>query len=95
MRYRSDVQNLISQLDLVVLSSLWKGLPFISIEVFSMEKTIVATDVDGTSEIVKDAENGLLSSTKNNEKIADDILYLIKNEDEKTRMKKIQNIYII
>ena len=60
-----------------------------------MEKTIVATDVDGTSEIVKDVENGLLSSTKNNEKIADDILYLIKNEDEKTRMKKIQNIYII
>lgn len=58
-------------------------------------KTIVATDVDGTSEIVKDVENGLLSSTKNNEKIADDILYLIKNEDEKTRMKKIQNIYII
>ena len=33
-----------------------------------MEKTIVATDVDGTSEIVKDMENGLLISSKNNEK---------------------------
>ena len=68
MGYRSDVQNLISQLDLGVLSSLWEGLPFTPIEVFSMEKTIVATDVDGTSEIVKDMENGLLISSKNNEK---------------------------
>ena len=46
--YRSDIQNLMSQMDLIVLSSLWEGFPLTPIEAFSVGKTIVATAVDGT-----------------------------------------------
>lgn len=63
--YRSDVQNVISQLDFVVLSSLWEGLPLTPIEAFSVGKTIVATNVDGTVEIVEDGKNGILVEAAN------------------------------
>ena len=48
--YRSDIQNVMSQLDFVVLSSLWEGFPLTPIESFSVGKTVVATAVDGTPE---------------------------------------------
>lgn len=51
--YRSDIQNVMSQCDFIVLSSLWEGLPLTPIEAFSVSKTVVATSVDGTPEIVK------------------------------------------
>ncbi len=58
--YRSDVAALIFQSDLAVLSSESEGLPMVPLEVFSAGKTIVATAVPGTMEVVRDGENGLL-----------------------------------
>lgn len=63
--YRNDVANIIKQLDLVILSSLWEGLPLTPIEAFSQNKTIIATNVDGTPEIVTDNYNGILIEAKN------------------------------
>lgn len=79
--YRTDVQNLMSQLDLIVLSSLWEGLPLTPIEAFSVGKTIVATAVDGTPEIVEDGVNGLLVEPRNSKLLADKLNYLIDNTD--------------
>ena len=79
MGYRTDVQNVISQVDLVVLSSLWEGLPLTPIEAFSVGKTIVATAVDGTTEIVKDGENGFLIEPKNCKQMAEKIVWIIDN----------------
>lgn len=77
--YHSDIQNIICQLDFIVLSSLWEGLPLTPIEAFSVGKTIVATSVDGTPEIVKDKENGLLVAPKNIEELANGMLFLCNN----------------
>ena len=78
--YRADIQNIMSQLDLVVLSSLWEGFPLTPIEAFSVGKTIVATGVDGTLEIVKDGDNGLLVRAKNTEELTDKINWMIENK---------------
>ena len=85
--YRNDVQNLMSQLDLIVLSSLWEGLPLTPIEAFSVGKTVVATAVDGTPEIVKDGENGLLVEAKSPDQIAQKVIWMIKNKQEKKMME--------
>lgn len=77
--YRNDVINIIKQLDLIVLSSLWEGLPLTPIEAFSEGKTIIATDVDGTSEIVKDNFNGILIEPKDSYGISENILRLYKD----------------
>lgn len=77
--YRNDVINIIKQLDLIVLSSLWEGLPLTPIEAFSEGKTIIATDVDGTSEIVKDNFNGILIEPKDSDIISEKIIKLYKD----------------
>lgn len=79
--YRNDIQNLMSQVDLIVLSSLWEGLPLTPIEAFSVGKTIVATAVDGTVEIVDDDVDGLLISPKDVPAIAEKVVYLLENPD--------------
>ena len=85
--YRSDIQNVMSQCDFIVLSSLWEGLPLTPIEAFSVSKTVVATSVDGTPEIVKNNENGLLVEPKNIEQLADSICYLIENSDFREKLE--------
>lgn len=87
MGYRSDAQNLMSQLDLVVLSSLWEGLPLTPIEAFSVGKTIVATGVDGTLEIVKNGKNGLLVKPRNAHQIAEKINWMIEHPEDRKKME--------
>ena len=75
------------QLDLIVLSSLWEGLPLTPIEAFSVGKTIVATGVDGTIEIVRNGENGLLVDARNSKHIAEKVIWMVKNPEAKKRME--------
>lgn len=77
--YRNDIQNVMSQLDLIVLSSLWEGFPLTPIEAFSVKKTIIATNVDGTSEIVKNNFNGILVEASKYEQIKDGIIEMYNN----------------
>lgn len=76
-----DIQNLIAESDVVVLPSLWEGLPNIVIEAMAMKKPVVATDVGGTNEIIKDGENGFLVPCGNSEKLAEKIMELLLNEN--------------
>lgn len=86
MGYRKDIQNIMSQIDLIVLSSLWEGLPLTPIEAFSVGKTIVATAVDGTTEIVEKDENGLLIKPYAPSEISDKINYLV---DDRQKLKNL------
>ena len=86
--FRRDVQNVLSQVDLLVLSSLWEGLPLTPIEGFSVGKTVVATAVDGTVEVVDDSKNGYLIPAKNSEKIAEKVLYLFENPETQKQLER-------
>ena len=86
--YRADIQNMMSQLDLVVLSSLWEGFPLTPIEAFSVGKTIVATAVDGTMEIVEHKKNGFLIKPKNEKELAKRIIFLYQNPKVRKEMEK-------
>lgn len=88
MGYRADVQNLMSQMDLVVLSSLWEGMPLTPLEAFSVKKTIVATAVDGTVEIIRDGENGYLIPPRNPKAIAEKVIDLIEHPDRRHTMEE-------
>lgn len=80
--FRKDVQNVMSQLDLVVLSSLWEGLPLTPIEAFSVGKTVVATAVDGTVEIIDDGINGYLVPPRVGNVIAEKSVELAENRNK-------------
>ncbi len=58
--FRSDVKDLLNELDIVVLPSLYEGLPLIALEAGAMAKPLIATDVDGTNEVVINNTTGIL-----------------------------------
>ncbi|MCX7842203.1 MAG: glycosyltransferase family 4 protein [Clostridia bacterium] len=63
---REDVASLIGDFDAFVLLSKWEGLPLSVIEAMFAGLPIIANDVGGVSELVRDKVNGLL--IKNNDK---------------------------
>lgn len=84
--YRNDIQNVMSQLDFIVLSSLWEGLPLTPIEAYSVGKTVIGTAVDGTPEIVRDGIDGFLVEPKNSEQLAEKMNELIEHPKIQSRM---------
>jgi glycosyltransferase involved in cell wall biosynthesis len=81
MGYRSDAQNIMKQIDLVVLSSLTEGLPLTPIEAYSVGRSMIATAVDGTVEIIRDGVDGFLLEPKDSKAIAEKILFLMHHTD--------------
>nr|APZ79094.1 Glycosyltransferase [Streptococcus suis] len=78
--YQDNVQDYIRQCDFMVLPSLWEGFPLTPIECFMNQKTIIATDIAGTNEIVN-GDNGLLLEVKNVESLADAIDFFLSNPE--------------
>lgn len=68
--FRQDVPHVLAAADVFVLPSLWEGLPIGLLEAMSMGKAIVATDVDGTREVIRNNDNGLLIETGNVDALA-------------------------
>lgn len=69
-----------------ILPSLCEGLPLSPIEAFSVKRTVVATAVDGTPEVVIDNETGLLVRPKDVKELAEAIIFLFKNPDYREKM---------
>jgi len=58
--YRKDMTSIYKGLDLVVQTSYTEGMPNIVLEALLMRVPVIATDVGGTSEIIKDNITGIL-----------------------------------
>jgi len=65
-----DVRSYIEKADCVVLPSYREGTPKTLLEAASMEKPIVATNVPGCNNIVKDGKNGYLCKLKDSSDLA-------------------------
>lgn len=76
---RTDIPQQLAQMDLFVLSSLWEGLPLVLLEAMATRKPIVATAVNGVSEILEDRKEGILVPPKDPESLAKAILLLRRN----------------
>lgn len=77
--YREDLPELIKISEIVVLTSLWEGMPNLILEGMICKKPVICTKFGGAKEIIKDGENGFLVEPKNVEDIAHKILFLLKN----------------
>ena len=86
--YRSDIQNVMSQLDFIVLSSLWEGLPLTPIEAFSVGKTVIGTAVDGTPEIIRNGIDGCLVEARNSNQLAEKMCFLLDHLEVRKKMEK-------
>jgi len=78
---REDGPQLISLFDVFVLPSLWEGLPYVLMEAAALAKPVVATDIDGVRELVKNMETGILVPPGDPESLASAVIYLLQNKE--------------
>lgn len=76
---RSDAMELLALLDVFVLPSLWEGLPLVLIEAAGLAKPIIASDIDGVREVLRDGETGLLVPAGDSSALAGAISQLLEN----------------
>jgi glycosyltransferase involved in cell wall biosynthesis len=81
---RDDIPSLMGAADLVVHPSHEEGFSNTILEAMAMGKAVIATDVGGIPEAVRDGETGLLVPPRDPDKLAEGILALL-NEPEKAR----------
>ncbi len=77
--HRSDVPRLLAGSDLLVLPSLFEGLPNVVLEAMRFRKPVVATDAPGTTEVVIDGETGILVPRRSPAALARAIKEIIDN----------------
>ncbi|MBC8110887.1 MAG: glycosyltransferase [Verrucomicrobia bacterium] len=89
--FRQDIPDVLNAIDIYCLPSLWEGFSIGLLEAMAMKKAVVATPVDGTKEVVKDGENGLLIPYQNPDKLAEALISL--HIDKGLRRKLAENAY--
>lgn len=82
----SNVEEYIPAFDIAVLPSKWEGFGLVLIEYMACDKPIVASDIGGIPDIIKDKENGLLCKCNDYKDLSEKLLYLINNNEIAYRM---------
>ena len=77
--WRKDIPELLPDIDIFVLTSLWEGMPISVLEAMRCAKPIVATDTGGIHEIVIDGYNGFLVKPKDMRSMSQKLLLLLEN----------------
>ena len=75
--WRQDVYKLMPIFDIIVLTSLWEGLPIALLEAMAFAKPIVAADADGIKEIITEGSNGFLVPKNDSEEFCRKLSRLI------------------
>lgn len=86
--FSRNIQRFHSIFDIKVIASVNEGFPLALLEAMAMGKAIVATDVGGPKEILKDGETGLLVPAKDSGALAQKIIYLLGNNQELERLAR-------
>ena len=74
---REDARDILALADVVVLPSLWEGLPLVLLEAAQLGKAVVATGIDGVREVLRDGETGLLVPPARPEALAEAVSRLL------------------
>lgn len=78
---RTDVDDILNQNDIFCLISNYEGLPISIIEAMRAEMPIIASDVGGVNELVKDGVNGFLIPRGNISELVDKLKYILEHKE--------------
>jgi len=86
--FRRDVPAIMAALDLLVLPSWWEPFGRVLIEAMATGKPVVATNLGGPAEVVRDHETGILVPPLNREALADAMCEVLTHPSLAARMGK-------
>ena len=86
--FQKDVRPYLGVSSLFVLPSYREGLPNSLLEAGSFGIPLLATDINGCNEVIRDRENGILIKPKSVESLVDGISLLVENKQLYNRIKK-------
>lgn len=92
--YRTDIPEILKNLDFLVLPSLYEGLPLVALEAQAMAKPLILTDVDGSPEAVIPGETGILVPSGDVLVLKEAINLLIKDRELILRMGEAGRKYV-
>jgi len=84
--WRNDIPGILSCIDVLVLTSLWEGLPRVFPQAMASGVPVVATEVDGAPEAIKNGLNGFLLPPKDIDAMAEKVIYLIRHPEKAQEM---------
>lgn len=84
--WQKDPRRYISICDTLLMPSCSETFSMAILEALSMGKSVIATDIGGTSEMVIDGQNGFLVKRRDVDSIVSSLLKLIDNVDLKKKM---------
>lgn len=84
--YIKDAYSFINAIDINCLSSISESFPYTILEGAKFKKPVVTTNVGGINKLVKNGVNGFLIEVGDYLDLADKILYLANNSEERTKM---------
>jgi glycosyltransferase involved in cell wall biosynthesis len=79
--YRSDIRNLVADMDIIVLTSLNEGFGMVILEAMAAGKPVIASDVGGVSELVADHVTGYLVRQGDTDAIVNHVISLMTNRE--------------
>lgn len=80
--YRSDVINILKDIDILVLTSINEGQGMVILEAMAAGKPVVATNVGGVAEIVEHGSTGYLVNSRDIEEITRYLMELILDKEK-------------
>lgn len=77
--YRTDIAEVMSTFDILLLTSIREGLPQVFVQASLLGKPIVTFDVEGSNQIVNETKNGFVVPLKDVNQLVERLKYLINN----------------
>ena len=93
--WTANVEQYIPALDIAVLPSKWEGFGLAILEYMICKKPIVATNVGGIADIIKDGKNGYLTNCKDYKKLSSRIYEYIENSELVNKIVSENYDYVI
>lgn len=92
--FQKEIPEIISILDILVLPSLFEGLPLVAIEGSAMAKPVIVTNVDGSPEVIKHQETGIVVPPRDPFALAQAMLNLLRDKERAKRYGENGRVFV-
>ena len=81
MGFRNNIEELLPEFDIFLLTSLTEGLPLTIYEAFASKIPVVATNAGGIAEVIKNGITGYVTDLKDSKNLANGVLRILKDKE--------------